>query len=78
LDPSARARPVIAVYTIPPSGNVPYPVARDTVLAFESCRRETMLGMIASRAGVHSRDRHSIRKDIPKIHGSRGMSGSDA
>ncbi len=55
--------PASAVYTVAPSGSVPYVVIRPTELAFESCPRGTRLGTLASLAGVQSSDRHSMRNE---------------
>ena len=49
--------------TPPPSGSVPYVLTRPSEFAFASWRRGTRFGSDASRAGVHSSDRHSITND---------------
>ena len=56
-------KPTSTVKTIPPSGRVPYVETRAIEFALASCRRGTRLGSDASRAGPHTRERHSIVND---------------
>ena len=47
----------------PPSGSVPYATTSPSEFAFASWRRGTRFGREASRAGVQSREKHSITND---------------
>ena len=60
---------------VAPSGSVPYVVISPTEFAFASCARGTRFGTLASFAGVHSSDRHSMQKDSVKIIQSLGRNG---
>ena len=51
----------------PARGSVPYVLTSPIALAFASCRLGTMFGSDASRAGVHSSERHSITNESRKI-----------
>ncbi len=66
------------VNTRAPSGSVAYVVIRPSELAFASWRRGTRFGSDASRAGVHSNEKHSITKETPKIIHSGPRKGMSA
>src|ERR687898_669995 len=63
------------VNTRAPSGSVAYVVIRPSELALASWRRGTRFGSDASRAGVHSNEKHSITKETPKIAQSGPRNG---
>ena len=60
---SAVPSPASTANTAPPSGSVAYVLTSPIEFAFASCRRGTRFGSEASRAGVHSSERHSIAND---------------
>jgi hypothetical protein len=57
------ATPYSTANAAPPIGRVAYALTSTREFAFASCRRGTMLGNDASRAGPQSNDRHSITND---------------
>src|SRR5438046_9676425 len=74
----ATAGPASAVKIVAPSGRVPYVVTSPMEFAFWSWRRGTRFGRLASFAGVHRSDRHSITHEITKIIQSLGRNGIEA
>ena len=61
--PTMSDSPTRKVNTMPPSGRVPYVVTSPSEFAFASWRLGTRFGSEASRAGVHSSERHSITNE---------------
>src|SRR6266508_3899918 len=74
----ASDTPARAVKIDAPRGRVPYVVISPSEFAFANCLRGTRFGMLASLAGVHRSDRHSMRNEMRKMGQSPGRNGIDA